>query len=485
MMIEWIVNHSKYHIINIQELLDRLERLEKEVLHLRKECERIPILEAEIVSKDAKIAELERRLGLNSQNSHLPSSKDSVTVKTKKKNSRRKKGGKVGGQIDHKGHTLNRFELVDQIVPCEETKCSCGCNLKKVRGSVGEARQLIDIPFQPYTVTEYQRIDKQCPKCDAIVKGVFPPNVVSNVQYGPNLQALSTGLNSEYKIPYAKVSELLNQLFGLTINTSTLHNMSLKCSELLTPIEVTIKDYLLSQDVIHADETGLIVNTENFWMHVLSNAKATFLKVDKKRGSDSFESGLYQYYGHLVHDFYGSYFKLTNAKHNTCGAHIDRECEALIEEKSNWALKMKTLLLELAHNGSTLNIKSQRSIQYRYTRIINEGIKEEPHPIRTGSRGRVKKSKGLNLLYRLRDYRDEVLEFAFNPNIPFTNNQAERDLRHCKIKLKVSGCFRSINGAKAYARISAFISTLRKNSINLFEELARLFSLQPLVLNLT
>lgn len=198
-----------------------------------------------------------------------------------------------------------------------------------------------------------------------------------------------------------------------------------------------------------------------------------------------FESELYQYTGHLVHDFYSSYFKLTNANHNPCGAHIDRECEALIEEKSKWDLKMKTLLLELAQNDCDKNIKSQKSIQYRYSRIINEGIKEEQEPIRTGSRGREKKSKGLNLLYRLRDHRDEVLEFAFNSLIPFTNNQAKRDLRHCKIKLKMSGCFRSFNGAKAYARISAFISTLRKNSINLFEELARLFNHETLALNLT
>lgn len=454
-------------------------------MHLRKECERIPILEAELVSKDKKIAELEKRLGLNSQNSHLPSSKDSAAIKAKKKNSRRKKGGKVGGQFDHKGNTQNRFELVDEIVICEETTCSCGCNLNNVQGSIGEARQLVDIPFHPYTVTEYQRVDKQCPKCNTIVKGIFPSNVVSNIQYGPNLQALSTGLNTEYKIPYAKVSELLNQLFGLTINTSTLHSMSLKCSELLLPVEETIKDYLFSQQVIHADETGLIVNTENYWMHVLSNAKATFLKVHNKRGSDSFESELYEYTGHLIHDFYSSYFKLTKANHNTCGAHIDRECEALVEEQSNWAIKMKTLLLELVQNDCDKNIKSRKAIHARYSRIISEGLKEEPEPVRIGSRGRVKKSKGLNLLHRLRDHRDEVLEFAFNPDIPFTNNQAERDLRHCKVKLKVSGCFRSFNGAKAYARISAFISTLRKNSINLFEELARLFNHESLVLNLT
>jgi transposase len=146
---------------------------------------------------------------------------------------------------------------------------------------------------------------------------------------------------------------------------------------------------------------------------------------------------------------------------------------------------MKSLLLELLHNEYEYNNSKKSIIYSKYTKIINEGIREEPSPTRTGERGREKRSKGLNLLIRLRDNRDEVLEFAFNPEIPFTNNQAERDLRHCKIKLKVSGCFRSLEGAQAYARIIAFISTLRKNSINLFDELTRLFSFEPLHLNLT
>ncbi len=468
-------------IETITSILSRLNDLEGKYYSLQIEYD---LLREENIGLKEKVSGYEKRLNLNSQNSHLPSSRDSAKTKSEKKN-RRKKGGKVGGQDNHEGITKMKYDEVDEVVECSPEECTCGCSLRSVAGVIGETRQVADIPPGFFNVTEYQRLDKQCPKCNKTMKGIFPQYVTANVQYGPNIQALSVGLYTEFKIPYAKVSELIEQLYGLKMNTSTLCTINKKCSKLLGKTEEYIKAYLFSQNILHADETGIIVNTENFWMHVLSNANATFLKVHDKRGSDSFENELYGFTGHLIHDFYASYFKLENAKHNTCGCHIDREFEALIEDGSQWAIKMKALLLELFHNEYEYNNSKKTSIYAKFTRIINEGLREEPDPVRTGTRGREKRTKGLNLLLRLKKHRDEVLEFAFNPEIPFTNNQAERDLRHCKVKLKVSGCFRSLEGAQAYARIIAFISTLRKNSINIFEELSRLFSFEPLVLNLT
>ena len=270
----------------------------------------------------------------------------------------------------------------------------------------------------------------------------------------------------------------------LNINSSTLVNMNKRCYDLLEDKEQMILDYLMSNKVVHADETGIEVNTENYWMHVLSNLLATFLKIDKKRGAESFEKALYDYEGHIVHDFYSSYFKLNKAKHNMCGCHIDRECEALIEDKSEWAGEMKRLLLSLLSTTKQENIRCRDEIYIKYNDIIQKGKVYEPEPIQ-GKRGRPKKSKGLNLLERLQTNIDSVLEYAFDPDIPFANNQGERDLRHAKNKLKVSGCFRSELGAKYYARIIAYISTLKKNHINIFKELASLFNFLPSALNLT
>ena len=418
----------------------------------------------------------------NSQNSHLPPSKDSV----KAKNSRRKStGAKVGGQQKHNGNTLETFKEVTEIIECPVLQCECGCDLRKADGEVCEIRQMVEIPKVTFDVIEYQRIEKQCPHCNAIVRGHFPPNITAPIQYGPRLQSYVVGLNNEYKLPFGKISELTEQLFGLKVNVSTIVNCNKRGYVLLEEFETSLKKYLIKSNVLHADETGIIVDTLLYWMHVLSNDKATYLKVDKKRGSQSFEETLLSYTGHLMHDSYSSYNKLTNAQHNFCGSHIDRELESLMEDGSEWASKMKKLFVDLYETAYEHNNAKKMSIYARYNRIIREGLNEEPVPERKGKRGRSKNSKGYNLLLRLKKHKDSILEYAFNPLVPFTNNQAERDLRHCKIKQKVSGCFRSLKGALYYSRIASFISTLKKNSINIFDELAKLFSFEPLSLKLT
>lgn len=425
---------------------------------------------------------LEKRLSQNSKNSHLPSSRDTA----KAKNTRRKStGAKSGGQDNHIGDTLKLFSEVTESYECLPLKCNCGCNLSQVKGDVCEVRQLVDIPQLPFDVHEYLSITKKCPKCGTDVQGEFPSTVKAPIQYGPRLQSLVVGLNNEYKIPYKKISELTEQWFGLKINVSTIFNCNKRGYLLLEEFENELKQYLSNSNLLHADETGIIINTIIHWMHVLSNENATYLKIDRKRGSDSHEEMLMEYTGHLMHDSYMSYNKLENAKHNFCGSHIDRELESLIEDKSMWACKMKKVFVELYENSYEYNNATKKTIYNKYNRIIREGFSEEPKPCKTGKRGRWKNSKGYNLLLRLKYNKDSILEYAFNPEVPFTNNQAERDLRHCKIKQKISGCFRSIEGAMYYSRIASFISTLKKNSINIFDELVRLFSFEQLSLKLT
>jgi transposase len=218
-------------------------------------------------------------------------------------------------------------------------------------------------------------------------------------------------------------------------------------------------------------------------MHVLSNSQYTYLRVHDRRGEDGFDEIINKYEGHLIHDFFKSYFKLENCSHHPCGSHITRELDALIESQSKWAQNFKKFYYELYHEDWDKNQEKRKIIERRYKRILNAGILEEPEPHRTGSRGRLKKSKGLNLILRLKSNMAEVLEFAFNRIIPFTNNQAERDLRHGKVKQKVSGCFRSLDGAQYYARIISVISTLKKQSYDVFQSLVDMFRHNSLTLS--
>lgn len=429
-----------------------------------------------------RVADLEERLNKNSKNSHMPPSKDSSMIKAANKRSR---GGKRGGQKGHKGTTLDQFEEVDEVIEIGiPENCICGKRLKGVAVEVFDTRQVVDIPVQKFTVTEYQRLSCVCPGCNKIITGSYAPEVVAPVQYGVNIQALSTLLNNEYKVPVGKISQFFEDIFGLRINESTICSINKRCYNLMADIEQQIISNILKSKVAHVDETGIMVNADLFWMHVMSTEFYTYLRVHKKRGAEAFDKVITEFEGHLVHDFFKSYFGLINSKHNTCGSHISRELEALIENNSKWAGKLKTVLLELLHNSYHYNNTHKQEIISKYDNILKQGIKQEPKAQRIGKRGRESKSKGLNLIERLQKYKTSVLEYAFNPIIPFTNNQAERDLRHCKIKLKVSGCFRSFEGAQFYARIISGISTLRKNSFNIFESLQYLFKAGQLELPL-
>jgi transposase len=465
----------------LSQLEKRIATLEKEcerIPILEKECERIPILEKEIELRDEKIKDLEKRLNINSTNSHSAPSRDPIKIKAAKQ---RVKGGKRGGQKNHKGTTLNKSENVDQFKEYKPKDCECGVSLTDLPSKVHDTRQEYDIQIN-HIIIEHQRHSIICPCCKKVNKGVYPENIKAETQYGPNIKAFSLLCNAEYKLPYGKLSEMIKAVFKLNISEGTLCNFVKKGSENLVQVESEIKQELLKAEVLHADETGIIVDLKLKWMHVLSNSQYTYLRIEDNRGENGFDEIISTYKGHLIHDFFKSYFKLENCSHHPCGSHITRELDALIDEQSKWAQNFKNLYYELYHEDWEKNQEKRKIIERRYKRILNAGILEEPEPCRRGSRGRLKKSKGLNLILRLKSNMAEVLEFAFNRMIPFTNNQAERDLRHGKVKQKVSGCFRSLNGAQDYARIISVISTLKKQSFDVFQSLVTMFRYNSLTL---
>jgi transposase len=461
---------AKFKVIaTIDDILKELEQLRLRVAYLEKE----------ISLRDEKIKSLENRLNLNSTNSHVAPSKDPIQIKASKQ---RKKGGQKGGQNDHAGTTLFKSDFVDCVQRHIPKKCICGQTLQNVSSEVFDTRQVYDIELR-HIITEHQRHKKVCPCCQHTNIGIYPTHVKSETQYGPAIKAFCTMLNVEYKVPYEKVAKVTNDLFGLPISKGTVCNFITKGSGYLKGFEDEIKQALLKSPVLHADETGIIVDVILHWMHVLSTDKYTYLRVHTKRGSQSFDDVIEKYRGNLIHDFFKSYFNLTLSKHNPCGAHITRELDSLVDYQSQWAVKFKELYYELLHQDHHHNQSNKQQIFQRYKTIIEEGKLEEPEPKRSGKRGRLKNSKGLNLILRLEQYMHQVLEFAFNPIIPFTNNQAERDLRHCKIKQKVSGCFRSVEGAHCYATIMSAISTLKKQSYDVFQSLITLFKYENLTLS--
>jgi len=451
----------------IQELIDKVDLL----------TIRIAAVDAENTKLRLEISELKSKLNSNSQNSSKPPSSDGYK---KKPAFPKKKKGKQGGQIGHKGKTLHQVENPDKTVVCKPESCDCGHAFSEGEMKLSEKRQVFDLPKPKLEVTEYQISKAICPLCGKSHKGVTPENVNAPVQYGNRVKAYAVLLNVHFKLPFKKIQLLFGDLFDYSINESTVYSASHQCYKKLEKTEEIIKSKISENNVVHADETGLRVKGKLHWLHTASSLLFTYLFVHEKRGGKALTSEksiLDKITNWLVHDCWSSYFSFEKLKHAICGAHILRELEGLIENgQSKWSKVFKTFLMSVYEMPFDERVKQRQHIESRYNIICDIGEKSEPPPKKTpGKRGRYKRTKGRNLVERLIRERDGVLAFAFNKEVPFTNNLAERDIRPAKIKQKISNCFRTFTGAEIYARIEGFVSTARKHNCNVFSELCTTF----------
>ena len=427
-----------------------------------------------IAKLEAENAELRRRLGLNSENSHKPPSSDGLKKKPAFPRGKHKNNG---GQEGHAGKTLEPVANPDCIVIHNPTLCSCcGRVFDESEIETIKARQVFDLPPPKLIVTEHRVGRAWC--CGRSQEGEFPQNVTQPVQYGSGVYTLCTLLSVQYRLPQEQISQLFDDVYGQTVNTATVINTLERAYRLLEPVEQKNKQGLLAEEVVNFDESGVRAVGKNHWVHVACSQNYTYLFAHASRGLEamsSVQSVIKDFTGSAVHDCLPSYFLFEPCSHVICNAHILRELASLIECGSSWAKNMHHFLM-----GCYRLEKPPSSLRQTYDDILLLADQEEPPPAYK-KRGRPKQSVGRCLLNRLRTYKEGVLAFAFDKTIPFTNHQAERDIRCVKTKLKVSGGFRSISGLNCYARIQSVISTWRKQRLNVFSQLNRLFCNQPIM----
>lgn len=459
------------------ELPDDIASLKKLVLTLlakvEAQAERIAALEAENGS-------LRQQLNQNSRNSSLPPSKDRYRIKP----ALPKSGpSKKGGQPGHEGKTLPMSQQPDHIIDlAAPDRCSCGADLRGVEAVLKARRQVFDLPEPRLEVSEYRQYARTCPCCRATQAGCFPALAAAPVQYGPGVWALCTLLSSSFHLSCSHIGQLFADLYGLPLNQATVLQATERAHRSLEASEQAVKAAIHAAPVAHFDESGMACQGETFWLHVACTGLYTYLFVHAKRGLKALqgELSLLQGFGNrAIHDCYASYFTFKRASHGLCNAHLLRELQALIEAGTAWAAEMKALLLELyrlTDKGSG-SLPEQELLPYlaRYQAICQRADSQEPPPQKR-PQGRSKNSKGRNLLERLDKHRQAVLAFASHPQVPFTNNQAERDIRPVKGKIKTAGCFRTQLGARHYARIQGFVSTARKHGKHIFTELKNAYS---------
>lgn len=412
------------------ELPNDIAGLQTLVLELFKRIERL----------EAENKELKAKLNANSSNSSRPPSSDGL----KKKPALPKgKSKKRGGQKGHKGKTLEMVSVPDNKIELCPPKCSCGTSLLEVKKTCETIRQVFDLPAPTLEVTEYQQQSCVCPDCGKTNVGEFPEGISPNAQYGSGVRALVTLLSINYKMPFNKIKTLFEDLYGYALNESTQINTLNKCYNLLEQTESQIKNQLLASQVNHFDETGLRVAGKLHWLHNCSSQLYTYLFVHANRGKKALlapVSLLPEYKGRAVHDCWPSYFKFDQCRHSICGAHLLRELQGLIDQNSTWAGEMHELLLSIYNQTDQGKTKLDKPLKFirKYNRICRKADKEEPPPI-INPRGKPKQTKGRNLMNRLVKHKDAVLAFAKYKFIPFTNNLAERDVRHAKVKQKIAG----------------------------------------------
>jgi transposase len=427
-----------------------------------------------------KKRQLESQVNQNSKNSSKPPSSDGLK---RTKSLRIKSGKKSGAQKGHPGHTLEMVDHPDKVQVHKVTHCrDCGVSLADRAAESVERRQVYDTPPFKLEVTEHQAERKTCNVCGARNKASFPEDVTQPVQYGPEIKALAVYFNQYQLIPFDRVEELFKDLLGQPFSEGTLFTANQTCYEALEGAEQEIKKQLLDSPVINCDETGARVEGKTEWLHTASTPDLTCYSIHPKRGSDAMDDmGILPFYtGIAKHDGLKAYFKYPNCDHSLCNAHHLRELTAVIEnEKQAWALQMHDLLLEIKaavdeqkeNSIMHLELDQLRDFESRYSRIIALGYEENPffevwqEKPKGKKRGRPKKTKPRNLVERLHSNRWETLNFMYNFRIPFSNNQAERDLRMTKVQQKISGGFRSLQGAKIFCRIRGYISTVKKNSV--------------------
>ena len=438
-------------------------------------------LQRTVAAQAAEIQKLRDQLAKNSRNSGKPPSSDGLK-KAQARNLRKRTGRRSGGQKGHKGHTLEMVEQPDHVQVHLVSQCpDCATDLQSVVPCEPGRRQVFDIPPVRIEVTEHQAEIKVCPQCGSWVKGDFPQHVTQPVQYGSRIKAQASYLNNYQLIPWARTCELLGDFYGHPPAQALVQDANAAVVEHIEPSLDATQEQLIASDVVHFDESGLRVEGQLNWLHVASTELLTCYTVHPKRGQDGMNAMgiLPALEGRAVHDHWSPYFAYDNCLHALCNAHHLRDLLFVVDQyQQSWAEEMIQLLLDIkaevdaaSPHQMSLATDQLTDFEQRYDELIAHGLEANPPPADPPpkKRGRKKQTPPKNLLDRLQNHKPQVLAFMYDFRVPFDNNLAERDVRMVKIKQKVSGAFRTRAGAETFCAIRSYISTVRKNGLNVID----------------
>ena len=485
------------------ELAERIAELERQ---LEARNQEVAVLKAALESLEAEVERLRREQSKHSGNSGKPPSSDTLTQRSEQQQERlsraerrrraRAKAKKLMGEQPKRrpgkqpggpGANLAQVAGPDRIVDHRPDRCGgCGGGLADAEVVATERRQVFDLPKRRLEVTEHRAESRRC-SCGRTTKAPFPPEAKASATYGPLVRAVGVYLLAGQHIPVARAAALLAQVCGAPVSTGWLAGLTTEAAGGLEGFLAVLRAQLAAEDVLHADETGARISGARHWFHVACTDLLTLLDCHEKRGAEAFEdmAVLPFFSGVLVSDGWRSYWSYDACEHALCCAHLLRDLAAVaqVDRYQRWADDMADLLVEakkaveaaLAAEEAGLSARQLKALRTRYTRIVKAGYAAVPEGHRAGSYDR----DAYNLLRRFDTQRADICRYWANPAVSFDNNAAERDLRMVKLQQKVSGCFRTMAGAKAFCAVRSYLHTARKHGLAHLDVLNQLFQGNP------
>lgn len=478
--------------MNIEELVKELEAQRAENQALRNDlAQALERLE----EANARIKHLEGQAAKDSHNSSKPPSTNGFKEPVRKTQSLREKSGKkTGGQPGHPGKTLMMVSQPDQTVQLTPEHCHhCQQELSQAPLCRTERVQVFDLPTVHLQVIEYHIQVKACPCCQTETRADLPDGLTAaSTQYGPTVKTLAVYLACLHLLPLARVCQILSDLFGTTFSQASVQAACQQSASSIAPILQRIRTALRNSQVVHNDETGFRIDKKRWWLHVAATRFLTLYLAHPNRGQKAMDAMeiLPTFQGTSVHDTLSSYLNYP-CIHALCVVHYLRELTFVFERYAQpWANEMKALLLEIKACVDWAREQGMTSLpegviaeaEHRYRSLVQTGMAANPPPAkRLGKRGAPKKSDALNLLIRLHQHQDLILRFLHDFAVPFDNNQAEADLRMMKLHQKISGCFRTQDGAAIFCDLRSYLSTMQKQGVHLLTALRSTMVGSPLL----
>ena len=445
-------------------------------------------LTARLVALEAENAELKRRLGLDSRNSSKPPSTDSPFVKPAPRSLRRKSGRKPGGQPGHPGSTLAQVADPNERLRHEPGPCAgCGSDLADAPEVGMEKRQVFDLPPMTVQVIEHQLIARRC-ACGATTCGTAPQGVSAPVQYGPRITAIILYLYVGQFLSKKRTAAALAELFGTPISEGTVAAMSQRAAGGLDGFLDAVRERIAAAEVAGFDETGLRVSSGLHWVHCARTGKYTLITCHARRGKEGINDMgvLGRFGGVAVHDAWAPYDTYLDPAHQLCCAHALRELQSVADvwppdAERCWATQVSDALVAMQRLAAEATVTGAASIDPEslaeqvglYRSAAQIGLTD------TAARCDPIMKKHNALARRLLNRQDDYLRFTQDLRIPPDNNGSERDIRMIKLRQKVSGCLRTLTGAKQFCAIRSYLSTGAKHRQNLFDALVMLAEGRP------